>query len=124
MIAGGSGLAPIRSIILDVLEQGLDKQMTLFFGAVTRRDLYYVEYFSDLASRHANFQFIPGLSAPNPTDNWTGEVGLITEIVARHIPDASDREVYMCGSPGMINACLKVLKTKGFADDSIFYDKF
>lgn len=124
LIAGGSGLAPIRSIILDVLEKGLDMKMTLFFGAVTRKDLYYVEYFTELASQHANFRFIPALSRPAPADDWQGETGLITEVVARHVPDAENREVYMCGSPGMINACLNVLKTKGFSDDCIFYDKF
>jgi len=44
--------------------------------------------------------------------------------VDRHVPDAVDREAYLCGSPGMINACLAVLKKKGFSDDIIFYDKF
>lgn len=123
-IAGGSGLAPIRSIILDVLEKQMDKQMTLFFGAVTRKDLYYVDFFSELASRHANFRFIPALSKPEPADNWQGDVGLITEVVDRYIPDASNREAYLCGSPGMINACLAVLRKKGFSEEAIFFDKF
>lgn len=123
-IAGGSGLAPIRSIILDSLEKGRDKQMTFFFGAVTRKDLYYVDFFQDLAGRHANFQFIPALSKPDPADQWTGETGLITEVVSRHVPDAVNREAYLCGSPGMINACLDVLKKKGFTDQIIFFDKF
>lgn len=124
LIAGGSGLAPIRSIILDTLERGLDKQMALYFGAVTRRDLYYVDYFNDLAARHANFKFLPVLSAPKPEDEWTGETGLITEAVDRHVPDATDREAYLCGSPGMINACLNVLAKKGFTEEQIFFDKF
>lgn len=124
MIAGGSGLAPMRSIILDTLERGQDLQMTLYFGAVTRRDLYYVEFFRDLAEKHANFNFVPVLSAPLPEDKWDGEIGLITESVDRHVPDAVDREAYLCGSPGMINACLNVLHKKGFTDDMIYYDKF
>ena len=124
LIAGGSGLAPIRSIILDTLEKGLKKQMTLYFGAVTRRDLYYVDFFNDLAARHDNFRFVPVLSAPKPEDSWDGETGLITETVDRQVPDATDREAYLCGSPGMINACLKVLSGKGFTEDQIFYDKF
>ncbi|NLN47382.1 MAG: 2Fe-2S iron-sulfur cluster binding domain-containing protein [Clostridiaceae bacterium] len=124
MIAGGSGLAPMRSIILDVLERQLDHPIRFFFGAVTRKDLYYVEYFTELSKQHPQLTFIPALSAPGPDDQWTGEVGLITEVVARHVPDANDREAYLCGSPGMINACLKVLKDKGFSDDRILYDKF
>ena len=124
MIAGGSGLAPMKSIILDVLEKEMDIKMNFFFGAVTKKDLYYLDYFSDLAERHDNLQFIPALSKPAPEDNWDGEVGLITEVVDRYIEDGSAMEGYLCGSPGMINACLRVLDNKGTKEERIFYDKF
>ncbi len=124
MIAGGSGLAPMRSIILDTLERGLDKQMKFFFGAVTLKDLYYVDYFRDLADKHENFQFIPALSAPLPEDDWKGETGLITAVVARHVEDATGLHGLLCGSPGMINACINVLKQKDITDENIYYDKF
>lgn len=123
-IAGGSGLAPIRSLILDILEKGLPFDMVFFFGAVTRKDLYYLDFFGDLAEKHDHFSFIPALSAPAPGDDWIGETGLITEVVARHVTDGADTEAYLCGSPGMINACLTVLHDKGIPDDRIFYDKF
>ncbi len=124
MIAGGSGMAPIRSIILDVLERGIDIKMNFFFGAVSKKDLYYIEYFEDLAERHDNFKFIPALSKPAPEDNWEGEVGLITEVVERYIDDGSDMEGYLCGSPGMINACINVLTKKDIPEEKIYYDKF
>lgn len=124
MIAGGSGLAPIRSLILDILEKKLDLKMTFFFGAVTKRDLYNLDELSELAANHPNFRFVPALSKPTPEDNWTGDVGLITEVVDRTIPDGLDKEAYLCGSPGMINACLNVLSKKGIPENKIFYDKF
>ena len=124
MIAGGSGLAPIRSLILDILEKKLDLKMTFFFGAVTKRDLYNLDELGELAANHSNFRFVPALSKPTPEDNWTGEVGLITEVVDRFIPDGLDKEAYLCGSPGMINACLNVLSKKGIPENKIFYDKF
>jgi len=124
MIAGGSGLAPMKAIILDMLERGIDKQMYLFFGAVTKKDLYYVEYLQELADKHANFHFIPALSGALPEDNWTGEKGLITEAVDRNVQDITGLHGLLCGSPGMINACIQVLKKKGMTDDIIFYDKF
>lgn len=124
MIAGGSGLAPIRSIILDVLEKGIDLKMNFFFGAVTKRDLYYLDEFAELAAQNDNFNFIPALSGPRPEDEWDGETGLITEVVGRYVENAEDKEAYLCGSPGMINACLNVLGNKGFEGDKIFYDKF
>lgn len=123
-IAGGSGLAPIRSLILDILEKKLPHKMTFFFGAVTRRDLYYLDFFSDLAAKHEQFRFVPALSKPDPADNWQGEVGLITEVVSRSIDNGQNKEAYLCGSPGMINACLAVLHDKGLTDDRIFFDKF
>ncbi|NLM76764.1 MAG: 2Fe-2S iron-sulfur cluster binding domain-containing protein [Ruminococcaceae bacterium] len=124
MIAGGSGLAPIRSLILDILEKGLPYKMTFFFGAVSLRDLYYLDFFKDLEDRYDQFRFVPALSKPDPADNWHGETGLITEVVARFVEDGSGKEAYLCGSPGMIQACLSVLQKKGITEDKIFFDKF
>ncbi|MDW7658657.1 MAG: 2Fe-2S iron-sulfur cluster binding domain-containing protein [Bacillota bacterium] len=123
-IAGGSGLAPIRSLILDILEKQQPYKMTFFFGAVTRRDLYYLDFFADLDEKHEQFRFIPALSKPDPADNWQGEVGLITEVVNRHLEDGQNKEAYLCGSPGMVQACLDVLDKKGISEDHIYFDKF
>jgi len=124
MIAGGSGMAPIKSIIIDVIEKGIDIKMNFFFGAVTKRDLYNLDYFEDLAANNPNFRFIPALSKPAPEDDWKGEVGLITDVVKRNIDDGSKMEGYLCGSPGMIKACINVLNAMGITEDKIFYDKF
>jgi Na+-transporting NADH:ubiquinone oxidoreductase subunit F len=71
-----------------------------------------------------DFRFVPALSAPREADNWPGEVGLITEVVDRYITDGSGMEAYLCGSPGMIDACIQVLLQKGIPEDRIYYDKF
>jgi Na+-transporting NADH:ubiquinone oxidoreductase subunit F len=124
MIAGGSGLAPIRSLVLDILEKGLDLDMTFFFGAVTKRDLYNLEELYGLQEKYSNFHFVPALSKPAPEDNWTGEVGLITDVVGRMMGGGDAKEAYLCGSPGMINACIQVLTKNGLTEDRIYYDKF
>jgi Na+-transporting NADH:ubiquinone oxidoreductase subunit F len=98
--------------------------MNFFFGAVTKKDLYYLDEFAELAAQHENFIFTPALSAPGPEDGWEGETGLITQVVERHVENADGKEAYLCGSPGMINACLNVLSKKGFDQGKIFYDKF
>ncbi len=123
-IAGGSGLAPVKSLVFDILEKKLDKQMTFFFGAVTKKDLYYVELFRDLEKRYGNFRYIPALSNPAPEDNWDGEVGLITDVVAKFVETPANKQAYLCGSPGMINACINVLNGIGLTEDEIFFDKF
>ncbi|HKM42773.1 MAG TPA: 2Fe-2S iron-sulfur cluster binding domain-containing protein [Limnochordia bacterium] len=123
-IAGGSGLAPIRSLVLDILEKNLDKKMKFFFGAVRKRDLYYLDFFRELEAKYDNFTYIPALSGATPEDEWAGDEGLITDVVARHVPDAEGRQAYLCGSPGMINACIQVLTRIGFGRDAIFFDEF
>ena len=71
-----------------------------------------------------DFRFIPALSEPEPEDHWEGETGLITDVVDRHIENASEMEAYLCGSPLMIDACIEVLKKNGMPEENIFYDKF
>lgn len=124
LIAGSSGLAPVKSILYDLIEKKFDKNITLFFGVVTKNDLYYQDIFGEMEKKHTNFHFIPALSAPLPKDNWNGEVGLITDIVKKHILKDKIYQAYLCGNPNMIDACIHILKENGFEDDSIFYDKF
>ena len=123
-IAGGSGLAPIKSMIYDNLEKGIDKPMTLFFGAGSKKDLYYYELFSELDKTNDKFKYIPALSMPLPEDNWEGKTGLITQVVAEYVEDEKSKHAYLCGSPGMLDACMTVLKDKGFTQELIFFDKF
>jgi Na+-transporting NADH:ubiquinone oxidoreductase subunit F len=128
-IAGGSGMAPIRSILFDLYEKGvMHRDIWFFFGARSKRDLFYVEELMQLEKRWKCFRFIPALSEPSPEDNWEGEKGLITDVLDKYMKDTIDRsrkkEGYLCGSPGMINACVKVLIQNGISEEAIFYDKF
>lgn len=123
-IAGGSGLAPIKSLVFDIMEKGLNKKMTFFFGAVSKRDLYYTELFTELEKTNPNFRYIPALSRPAPEDNWTGASGLITDVVRAHIASTESMQAYLCGSPGMLNACVDTLTSIGLPEEDIFFDKF
>ncbi len=123
-IAGGSGLAPIKSMIFDMIEKGMDKEMLFFFGAGSRKDLYYFDLFKDLEKKYDKFRYIPALSKPEPEDEWEGETGLITDVVSRYIEDEKNKHAYLCGSPGMLDACIRVLEDKGFTRQIVFFDKF
>jgi Na+-transporting NADH:ubiquinone oxidoreductase subunit F len=123
-IAGGSGMAPIKSIIMDMAEKGNMRNVKYFFGARSRRDLFLLDEMAELEKKLPNFRFIPALSQPLPEDNWTGETGIITDVVSKYLPGGDNTEAYLCGSPGMIDACVKVLKEKGVPEDKIYYDKF
>ncbi|HEQ71806.1 MAG TPA: 2Fe-2S iron-sulfur cluster binding domain-containing protein [Spirochaetia bacterium] len=128
-IAGGSGLAPIRSILIDMHEKGIAKNsIWFFFGAVAGRDLYAVDEFHALEKAWPIFHFVPALSAPAESDKWEGETGLITQVTEKYMKEKMDaavpKEAYLCGSPGMIDASIKVLRAGGVPDDRIYYDKF
>lgn len=123
-IAGGSGMAPVKSILLDMDESNITRNVQYFFGARALRDLFLVEEMRELEKKLPNFTFIPALSEPADEDEWEGDTGLITEVVARHVRDASDKEAYLCGSPFMIDACIKTLTSLGMPEENIFYDKF
>jgi Na+-transporting NADH:ubiquinone oxidoreductase subunit F len=123
-IAGGSGMAPIRSLLLDMRNKGIRRSTRYFFGAKTRRDLFLVDEMRAMESAMPNFKFIPALSEPQPEDDWRGETGLITQVVDRHLSKGTTCQAYLCGSPLMVDACIKVLHDKGVGDDRIFYDKF
>lgn len=123
-IAGGSGMAPVRSMLLDMARRGIRRPTRYFFGAKTVRDLFLVDEMKALEKKLPDFTFIPALSAPAPGDAWEGETGLITEVVARRLKAPAPREAYLCGSPMMVEACIAVLKTKGMPEELLFFDKF
>jgi len=123
-IAGGSGMAPFWSILRHMQEKNVRRKTMFFFGAVRRNDIFFLDEMRRKEKELEWFRFVPALSAPAEGGQWDGEHGLITEAVDRLAGDAADKEAYLCGSPGMIDAAIKVLKAKGMTDDRIFYDKF
>jgi len=123
-IAGGSGMAPIKSILSHMKEQNIQRKAMYFFGARSKRDLFLLDEMKQLESELFDFKFVPALSEPAETDNWEGETGLITEVVDRYTQDATKMEAYLCGSPFMIDACVAVLTQNGMPEANIFYDKF
>ncbi len=124
-IAGGSGMAPIRSIIMGMTADEIQRRRPIFFfGARTKTDLFMMEEWLELEAKHEAFKFVPALSAPDPEDNWNGASGRITDVVAQYVPDAHGCEGYLCGSPGMLNACVDVLTRLGVQEEHIYYDKF
>jgi len=123
-VAGGSGMAPIKSLLTDMADKGINRNATYFFGARAVRDLFLVEEMRELEKKLPGFRFVPALSDPLPEDNWSGEKGLITQVLDRNYSSLDHHEAYLCGSPGMIDASIKVLRSKGLPEELIFYDKF
>lgn len=129
-VAGGSGMAPFKCIFNTMIEEGTieNREIWYFFGARAIRDCYYMEWLYELEKKYANFHFVPALSDPLPEDNWEGPTGLITEVLDGYLKKDIDpnakREGYLCGSPGMLDACMAVMDKNNMKEEDIFFDKF
>ncbi|HSW61022.1 MAG TPA: 2Fe-2S iron-sulfur cluster binding domain-containing protein [bacterium] len=123
-VAGGSGMAPIKSILHHIAEKKIDRKVTYIFGAQGKRDLFLLDEMKEFEKKIPTFRFVPALSNASPEDKWEGETGKVTEVLAKYLSDGSNTEAYLCGSPGMINAVIEVLKSKGVKEENIYYDKF
>lgn len=123
-VAGGCGMAPFRSIIFHLLENGSTRNISFYFGARSKRDLYYIEEYEELSRQYPNFRLFIALSEPGKEDNWTGEVGFIHQAVDKYVNYGNNVEAYLCGPPAMIDATIPVLKSKGIKAEDIFFDKF
>lgn len=124
-IGGGSGMAPIWSLLNDMAERGIERRATYYYGARSRKDLFYLDQMEELAARLPRFRFVPALSEPGPEDEWDGETGFVSDVVDRALaPGQTHLQAYLCGPPPMIDAALVVLERKGITPDRIFFDKF
>ena len=128
-IGGGAGMAPMRAHIFDQLKR-LDshRKMSFWYGARSRREMFYHEEFEELAAKHENFSWRIALSDPLPEDDWQGDVGFIHEVLheryLRDHPAPEDIEYYICGPPMMTQAVLKMLADLGVEKENILLDDF
>lgn len=124
MVAGGSGMAPMRSILLHMLETGVSRPTRYYFGANVVADLHLTDLMAHLQKRLPDFSFIPVVWKPGDDETWDGLTGLVTEVLDRELEDTSNTEAYLCGAPAMIDACVKTFSAKGLPEDRIYYDSF
>ena len=124
MIATGTGLAPIMSILRHMRKEQIQRKTTLFFGTRMEEDLYCVEELKDLEKELSEFTYIPTLSRVPNNAPWEGERGRVTSLIAKYIPEAADLDVYICGNAEMVESCLEALKIKGVPKGQIHFDKF
>lgn len=128
-IGGGAGMAPMRSHIFDQLcRLNSKRKISFWYGARSKKEMFYVEDFDKLAAEHDNFVWHVALSEPQPEDNWTGYTGFIHNVVRDNYlkdhPAPEDCEYYMCGPPIMNSSVISMLKNLGVEDENIALDEF
>jgi NAD(P)H-flavin reductase/ferredoxin len=121
MVAGGSGMAPILSVLRQLVGEGCARPVRLFYGARAERDLFHMQEIERLGDKLGDFSFEAVLS-----DVEGGKLvsDAVDEFLARSASFAAP-DVYMCGPPAMLEAAEPMLVEKHKVDERrIFQDKF
>lgn len=128
-IGGGAGMAPMRSHIFHLfLTEKTKRKATFWYGARSKREMFYDEEFKAIEKEFPNFKYHVALSEPKPEDNWTGLKGFIhtvclKEYLEKH-PDPGSIEYYLCGPPMMLKGVQNMLDSLGVEKDMIRFDDF
>ena len=128
-IGGGAGMAPLRSHIFELFkERKTNRKVSYWYGGRSKRELFYVDQFEDIAKEFPNFTFNVALSEPLAEDHWTGYVGFIHQVLLDNYlqdhPAPEDIEYYLCGPPMMNQAVFRLLDDLGVEPENIAFDDF
>jgi len=119
-VATGTGIAPIRAMLLALFEKDAACSVTLYWGLRSRRDLYWQDELAAWAKAHPKFTFTTTLSRPE--DGWSGERGRVTHLVEERIASVQNLAAYLCGNSGMLNDVTAILQKKGLCP--IYREKY
>ena len=128
-IGGGAGMAPLRAQILHLFRTlHTDRKVSYWYGARSKKEIFYEEDFREIERQFPNFTFHIALSDPQPEDNWTGYTGFIHQVIYdNYLKDhdaPEDIEYYMCGPGPMANAVKVMLENLGVERSQLFFDDF
>ena len=128
-IGGGAGMAPMRSHIFHLFKTlKTTRKVSFWYGARSRREIFYENDFKQIEAEFPNFSFNIALSEPKPEDNWDGYVGFIHKVIEdnylKNHQEPEEIEYYLCGPPMMTAAVTKMLDDYGVPPEMIAFDDF
>jgi len=129
-VGGGAGMAPMRSHLYHLFHtlKTKDRKVSYWYGARSKREMFYDDNFKDIAKDFPNFTYNVALSEPLPEDNWDGYTGFIHSVLLENYLKNHDEpeeiEYYLCGPPMMIAAVQKMLDSLGVPEEMIAFDSF
>jgi CDP-4-dehydro-6-deoxyglucose reductase len=122
MVATGTGIAPLRSMLAQMLASGDTPPIDLYWGGRTQAALYLHGELTRLAAEHEDFRYVPVLSRAD--DGWQGARGYVQDAVLSEHPDLSEHAVYLCGSPMMIADAQRAFVANGASVRYLYADSF
>ena len=124
MIAGGTGFAPIKSVVEHTLEINDPRSIHIYWGARSKSDLYLDGITNEWAKKYPHITYTPVLSETDDIENWSGKTGYVHEAVLEDYHDLSDHDVYACGPPPMIDAIVNTFPEHHLKQENLFSDSF
>jgi ferredoxin-NADP reductase len=121
-VCTGSGVAPFRSMIHDLLQRGVERRLNLVFGNRYLGDIIYEKDWEEVAAKHPNFRFLFTLS--RPSEAWKGEKGYVQEKIEKLLEDPKAHDFYICGLNNMITAVTEKLKALGVPEGQIHFERY
>ncbi|SNT38226.1 ferredoxin-NAD(P)+ reductase (naphthalene dioxygenase ferredoxin-specific) [Noviherbaspirillum humi] len=121
-VAGGTGLAPVLSIVRGALAAGMRNPIHLYFGVRSPQDIYGAQWLQALAERHANLNVQIVVAMGN--EDASLRSGLVTDAVAADWNDFSGWRAYLCGAPPMVEAAAMMVKLRGIQAEHVYADAF
>jgi len=122
LVGGGTGIAPLLSILRHVIDAHTRRQLILYWGVRGMRDLYAQPAILELGRRAARMRYVPVLSEPEPA--WTGRTGWVHAAVLEDIADLRDFDIYAAGPPAMIEALRCEFPPRGASVARLYCDSF
>lgn len=124
MVAGGTGFAPIKSMLRRLMYTGAERPVRLYWGVRRPRDLYEAKLVHQWATEHDWLSFVPVMSEPLPEDEWFGRRGWVHEAVLKDYPSLAEVDVYAAGPPPMIAVIQELFPAQGLPQGRLFFDSF
>ena len=120
-VGTGTGVAPLRSMITHLIHVNFPRTIWLLFGCRYEHAVLYESEFRSFANLRRNFRYIPTVSRPK---EWRGESGHVQEIFRKHIPDVSNKEIYLCGWLQIVKAVCQDLEQSGVPKEKLHYEEW
>jgi len=121
-VAGGTGLAPILSIVRGAIAARMPNPIHLYFGVRSDRDVYGLDALASLQTQHPNLHVHVVVTGGTPRRGH--RPGLVTDAIEQDWNDLKGWRAYLCGSPPMVEAATRLVRSKGIATEQVYADAF
>ncbi len=124
-LVSGTGFAPVKAMMEIIIEKGITRPVTLYWGGRRPQDIYMSELIAQWKQQLSFFTFVPVISNAEPEDNWTGRTGFVHKAVVEDFPDLSGYQVYACGAPIVVSSARKEFVANcSLPEDEFYADSF